>query len=79
MNSIGDLIDKLVIENIKIFTIREKLHSKDIIILYLQYRVYVDSWCGTSLISRMRLEAPRTKTILDHKMSDHSLEHACSL
>ena len=30
MNSIGDLIDKLVIENIKIFTIREKLHSKDI-------------------------------------------------
>lgn len=29
MNSIGDLIDKLVIENIKIFTIREKLHSKD--------------------------------------------------
>jgi hypothetical protein len=27
MNSIGDLIDKLVIENIKIFTLREKLHS----------------------------------------------------
>jgi hypothetical protein len=30
MNSIGDLIDKLVIENIKIFTVREKLHNKDI-------------------------------------------------
>lgn len=27
MNSIGDLIDKLVIENIKIFSIREKLHG----------------------------------------------------
>lgn len=30
MNSIGDLIDKLVIENIKIFTLREKLHSDGI-------------------------------------------------
>jgi hypothetical protein len=30
MNSIGDLIDKLVIENIKIFTLREKLHSEGI-------------------------------------------------
>ena len=30
MLSIGDLIDKLVIENIKIFTLREKLHSPDI-------------------------------------------------
>jgi hypothetical protein len=30
MLSIGDLIDKLVIENIKIFTIREKLHADDI-------------------------------------------------
>ena len=30
MNSIGDLIDKLVIENIKIFTVREKLHSDGI-------------------------------------------------
>ena len=30
MLSIGDLIDKLVIENIKIFTLREKLHSDDI-------------------------------------------------
>ena len=30
MLSIGDLIDKLVIENIKIFTLREKLHSIDI-------------------------------------------------
>jgi len=27
MLSIGDLIDKLVIENIKIFSIREKLHD----------------------------------------------------
>jgi len=27
MYSIGDMIDKLVIENIKIFSIREKLHS----------------------------------------------------
>lgn len=30
MLSIGDLIDKLVIENIKIFTLREKLHDKNI-------------------------------------------------
>jgi hypothetical protein len=30
MLSIGDLIDKLVIENIKIFTLREKLHNKNI-------------------------------------------------
>jgi hypothetical protein len=30
MNSIGDLIDKLVIENIKIFTLREKLHSENL-------------------------------------------------
>jgi hypothetical protein len=28
MLSIGDFIDKLVIENIKIFTLREKLHSE---------------------------------------------------
>lgn len=27
MYSIGDIIDKLIIENIKIFNIREKLHS----------------------------------------------------
>jgi|TARA_Y100000310_G_scaffold336228_1_gene420213 hypothetical protein len=27
MYSIGDMIDKLVIENIKIFSIREKLHN----------------------------------------------------
>lgn len=30
MNSIGDLIDKLVIENIKIFTLREKLHDENL-------------------------------------------------
>ena len=30
MISIGDLIDKLVIENIKIFTLREKLHSDNL-------------------------------------------------
>jgi hypothetical protein len=30
MFSIGDIIDRLVIENIKIFTVREFLHSKDI-------------------------------------------------
>ena len=30
MLSIGDLIDKLVIENIKIFTLREKLHTFDV-------------------------------------------------
>ena len=30
MYSIGDLIDKLVIENIKIFTIRERLHDESI-------------------------------------------------
>ena len=28
MLSIGDLVDKLVIENIKIFTLREKLHAE---------------------------------------------------
>ena len=27
MHSIGDLIDKLIIENIKIFTLRDKLHA----------------------------------------------------
>jgi len=30
MYSIGELIDKLVIENIKIFRLRETLHKKDI-------------------------------------------------
>jgi len=30
MLSIGDLVDKLVIENIKIFNIRENIHKKDI-------------------------------------------------
>ena len=30
MYSIGDLIDKLVIENIKIFSLRYKLHSDDL-------------------------------------------------
>lgn len=30
MLSVGDLIDKLVIENIKIFTLREKLHDSNI-------------------------------------------------
>ena len=30
MYSIGELIDKLVIENIKIFKLRETLHQKDI-------------------------------------------------
>jgi len=30
MYSIGDLVDKLVIENIKIFNIREKLHNEDL-------------------------------------------------
>jgi hypothetical protein len=28
--SIGDIIDKLVIENIKIFSIREKLHKENL-------------------------------------------------
>ena len=28
MLSIGDLIDKLIIENVKIFTLREKLHAE---------------------------------------------------
>lgn len=27
MYSIGDLVDKLIIENIKIFTLRDKLHA----------------------------------------------------
>ena len=30
MYSIGDLIDKLVIENIKIFSIRDKLHEGEL-------------------------------------------------
>jgi len=30
MYSIGDLIDKLVIENIKIFNLREKIHEPDL-------------------------------------------------
>jgi len=30
MHSVGDLIDKLVIENIKIFFIRDKLHELDL-------------------------------------------------
>ena len=30
MLSIGDLIDKLIIENVKIFTLREKLHSEEL-------------------------------------------------
>lgn len=28
MLSIGDLIDKLIIENVKLFTLREKLHTE---------------------------------------------------
>jgi|TARA_Y100000310_G_C20574918_1_gene759942 hypothetical protein len=30
MYSIGDMVDKLVIENIKVFSIREKLHDADL-------------------------------------------------
>jgi len=30
MLSIGDLIDKLVIENIKLFTLRERLHTEQL-------------------------------------------------
>ena len=30
MYSIGDLVDKLVIENIKIFNLREKIHEPDL-------------------------------------------------
>jgi hypothetical protein len=30
MYSIGDLVDKLVIENIKLFSIRDKLHGKNL-------------------------------------------------
>ena len=30
MYSIGDLVDKLVIENLKIFTVRDQLHSEDL-------------------------------------------------
>jgi hypothetical protein len=30
MYSIGDLVDKLVIENIKIFNLREKIHESDL-------------------------------------------------
>ena len=37
MYSIGDMVDKLVIENIKIFSIREKLHNNN-----LSDKEYVD-------------------------------------
>jgi hypothetical protein len=30
MYSIGDLVDKLVIENLKIFSVREKLHDENL-------------------------------------------------
>ena len=30
MYSIGDMVDKLVIENIKIFSIRENLHNENL-------------------------------------------------
>lgn len=30
MNSIGSIIDRLVIENIKIFNIRERLHNEEL-------------------------------------------------
>jgi len=30
MYSIGDLVDKLVIENLKIFTVRDQLHSENL-------------------------------------------------
>ena len=30
MNSIGDLTDKLIIENIKIFNLRERLHASEL-------------------------------------------------
>ena len=30
MYSIGDLVDKLVIENLKIFTVRDLLHSEEL-------------------------------------------------
>ena len=30
MNSIGDLIDKLIIENIKLFSIRDKIHNEEL-------------------------------------------------
>ena len=37
MYSIGDLVDKLVIENLKIFTVRDQLHSGN-----LSDKEYVD-------------------------------------
>jgi|TARA_R100001086_G_C11695207_1_gene219761 hypothetical protein len=37
MYSIGDLVDKLVIENLKIFTVRDQLHSEK-----LSDKEYVD-------------------------------------
>ena len=37
MYSVGDLIDKLVIENIKIFSIRDRLHEEE-----LNDKEYVD-------------------------------------
>ena len=30
MYSIGDMVDKLIIENIKIFSLRDKLHSENL-------------------------------------------------
>ena len=37
MYSIGDLVDKLVIENLKIFTVRDQLHNEN-----LSDKEYVD-------------------------------------
>jgi len=49
MYSIGELIDKLVIENIKIFKLRETLHQKDI-----DNKEFVDNGIKMNIINENR-------------------------
>jgi hypothetical protein len=49
MYSIGELIDKLVIENIKIFKLRETLHQKDI-----NNKEFVDNGIKMNIINENR-------------------------
>jgi hypothetical protein len=49
MYSIGELIDKLVIENIKIFKLRETLHQKDI-----NDKEFVDNGIKMNIINENR-------------------------
>lgn len=62
MYSIGDMIDKLVIENIKTFSIREKLHSDS-----LSDEEYVDLNNKMMLLSENR---GILSSLLDQKIED---------